>query len=182
MGFDGRQTSPHRWGGAVLYRGVSTIGGWRTVDAVFVLAELEDVGRPQVGGHALDEPNSRSITSPPPYVAFDGLPDALCVAAVEAHRVSRTLDNASSRRQEIGSLGRLWVLVGAGGCTSVSLSILTTVKYASSRSFSSAASPPCASSSSVGWATLASQRCFGPCQDRGSVFVGPQLFETDLLL
>ena len=26
---------------------------WRTVDAVLVLAELEDVGRPQVGGHAL---------------------------------------------------------------------------------------------------------------------------------
>ena len=26
---------------------------WRTVDAVLVVAELEDVGRPQVGGHAL---------------------------------------------------------------------------------------------------------------------------------
>ena len=130
------------------------------------------------------EPNSRSIISPPPHVAFDGLPDALCVAAVEAHRASRTLDNASSRRQEIGFLGRLRVLVGAGRwhqCFVVDLDN-GQVRFFLVVLFGRLTALRILFVGRFGQCLHRSSDASGLAKIEGSVFVRPQVFEADLLL
>ena len=130
------------------------------------------------------EPNSRSIISPPPHVAFDGLPDAPCVAAVEAHRASRTLDNASSRRQEIGFLGRLRVLVGAGRrhqCFVVDLDN-GQARFFLVVLFGRLTALRILFVGRFGQRSHRSSDASGLAKIEGSVFVRPQVFEADLLL